>query len=343
MSPALKLDGRLPALGLPLAREEIDANHFFSPSRRRARPIPTVRSGATFMTSCPANSAGSYPILVSGLAISAVTSKRRLRNSGTPGVIDAAAAQHDARERTGLARRAQVGLRAFERRRDAFARLLDHRHHVDARAALAAYRRGRLGLAEVELALRALDERVAAHLEILGEVRHAALHDVDVGDLGPDVQDGDHVVGPEVVVGRQRVLRRERVHVHDQRLQAGLADQVAEGHHHVLLGRHQQHLHLLGIVRRRAEDLEVERHVVDVVRDVLLGFPVDRLLRVLRRELVHGDLLHDHGASADRRHDVARLDAARLEQVGHRVRHQLTVHDFPVHDRFGERRARCPS
>jgi len=55
----LETEDRL-ALGLALPREQIDADHFFSPSRRKASPIPTVRRGATFMTSCPANSAGSY-------------------------------------------------------------------------------------------------------------------------------------------------------------------------------------------------------------------------------------------------------------------------------------------
>mgnify|MGYP003693658283 CR=1 FL=1 len=145
----------------------------------------------------------------------------------------------------------------------------------------------------------------AADLEVLGEVGHAALHDVDVGDLGPDVEDRDDLLGREVVVGLERVLGRERVDVHDQRLQPGLADQVAERHHHVLLGRDQQHLHLLGIVRRGAQDLEVERDVVDVVGHVLLGLPVDGLLRVLAGELVHGDLLDDHRAAAHRGDDAA--------------------------------------
>jgi hypothetical protein len=75
---------------------------------------------------------------------------------------------------------------------------------------------------------------------------------------------------------------------------------------------------------------------------VLLGLPVDRLLRVLGRELVHRDLLHDHGAPAHRGDDVAVADAARLEQVRDRVRHQLTVHDLAVDDRFRERLRDAP-
>ena len=119
----------------------------------------------------------------------------------------------------GLAGGAQVGLRAIERESPG----CSHACSITGATSSPTLDSPRTTAAasdwlEVELALRvASTKRVAAELQVLGEVRHAALGDVDVGDLGADVEDRDHLVGAEVVVGLERVLRRERVHVDDQR------------------------------------------------------------------------------------------------------------------------------
>ena len=109
--------------------------------------MPTVRRGATFKTSWPANRLGSYSIFASGFAISAGTLKRRLRKSAKPGRQGAAAAQHDARDRARLTGGAQVGLRPLERHRETLAGVLDHRHHLETGARFAAHHRRGLGLA----------------------------------------------------------------------------------------------------------------------------------------------------------------------------------------------------
>src|SRR5262249_53774957 len=84
--PDLEVDLNRPALGLLLAGQEIDADHRLSPWRRNASPMPTVSSGATFITSWPAKRPGSYWMRASGFTMSAGTWKRRLRKSVMPGV-----------------------------------------------------------------------------------------------------------------------------------------------------------------------------------------------------------------------------------------------------------------
>ena len=59
------------------------------------------------------------------------------------------------------------------------------------------------------------------------------------------------------------------------------------------------------------EDLEVEVHLVDVERDVLLGLPADRLVELLAGHARQADLLHDHRVAGDRGRDLLGLDAAR--------------------------------
>ncbi len=106
---------------------------------------------------------------------------------------------------------------------------------------------------------------------------------------------------------------------------------------------------------RPLEDLVVEVDVVDVERDVLLGFPVDRLGQLGLAHHRQADALDDHGVTRQRGRDRRRgLDPAALEQPLDRLRDQLGVHDRAVDDRLrGQRlpaelrdlvaRGPCPS
>ena len=55
----------------------------------------------------------------------------------------------------------------------------------------------------------------------------------------------------------------------------------AKVEHHVLLGRHQQHLHLLGVAASAPRISKSSETSLMSYGHVLLGLPVDRLLRVL--------------------------------------------------------------
>ena len=236
-----------------------------------------------------------------------------------------------------VSRRLEIGDRAVELHREILAGGLDDGSDVDGlAAALAPQRVQRVRLAHVVAALDAFDERVRADREVLREVRNLVLHDVHVGDLGADVHQSDDLIAPEVVVRFDAVLDGEGVHVDDDRREPRFADDVGVVLDHLLLRGDQQHLHLL-LVHVGIDDLKIERDVVDVVGNVLLGLPLDRFLRVFLAQAVHEDLLHDDRASRDGRDDGAVPDLAGFEQVGDRLVHQLTVHDLPVHDSLGKR------
>ena len=101
------------------------------------------------------------------------------------------------------------------------------------------------------------------------------------------------------------LLRRVGLDVHHPRLQAGgLGDRHAVLDLFLARGG-DQHLDLVGVVGRRAEDLEVEVDLVERERDVLVGLGLDRELEVLL--LLAGgddDLLGDHHRRGQRQGDV---------------------------------------
>ena len=110
----------------------------------------------------------------------------------------------------------------------------------------------------------------------------------------------------------ERLLRRVGLDVHDPRLEPGGfgdGDPILDL---FLARRGDQHLDLVGVVRRRAEDLEIEVDLVERERDVLVGLGLDRQLEVFL--LLAGgddDLLGDHhgGGQGDRDVAVAAAEA----------------------------------
>ena len=111
----------------------------------------------------------------------------------------------------------------------------------------------------------------------------------------------------------ERLLRRVRLDVHDPRLQSrgfGDGDPVLDL---FLARRGDQHLDLVGVVRRGAEDLEVEVDLVERERDVLVGLGLDRQLELLL--VLAGrddDLLGDHHGGRQRQRHVAVAGAEAL-------------------------------
>jgi len=197
-----------------------------------------------------------------------------------------------------------------------------------------------LSLAQVEPALHRFDEVHTADREILGIKRRATSNDVDVGQLRAHVHQRHHLFRSKVVVHADRVLNRERLDVEHAGVEARFANQIGVGHQHFALGRHEQDLHLLG-VRAAVKNLKIEAHFVDVVGNVLLGFPLDGFARVLGRHAVHSDLLHDHRATRNRGCDVLDLEMLGFKEVLNRFHDELAVHDLAVHDRFRQQGGRA--
>jgi hypothetical protein len=86
------------------------------------------------------------------------------------------------------------------------------------------------------------------------------------------------------------------------------------------------------------DQLVVERHVLDVERDVLLGLPVDGLGELFLRHLGQADLLDDDRVPRDAGGDLVRLDLVGAEEPLDRVDDGARVHDGPVDDRLGRQR-----
>ena len=119
-----------------LEGHQVDADHL-SPTFLRASPMPTVRNGATVSRVLIAEEGAVE--LDAGERIRRPRSGPRSGStgSGTSPGVSAAPPHSMMREMSaGLAGRAQVGLRALERRRQALAGLLDDRNHVDVAADL---------------------------------------------------------------------------------------------------------------------------------------------------------------------------------------------------------------
>ena len=88
-------------------------------------------------------------------------------------------------------------------------------------------------------------------------------------------------------------------------------------------------------VARGVEDLVVEVDVLDVERDVLLGFPVDRLGQLGLGHHRQRDLLDDHRVARERGGDLLGLDLPALEQPAHGGGDGGAVDDRAVDDAVG--------
>ena len=103
--------------------------------------------------------------------------------------------------------------------------------------------------------------------------------------LAPAFSSTTTALGLEPVVQLVGVLQREGVDVDDDRRAARLRDDAGVVGNLFLLGGDQQHFHRALRIGAAAgiENLVVQIDVLDVEGDVLLGFPVDRLVELARR------------------------------------------------------------
>ena len=99
-----------------------------------------------------------------------------------------------------------------------------------------------------------------------------------------------------------------------------------------LPGRDEQDLHLARVIPRVVEELYVDVHIVDVERDVLLRFPLNRLLEFLHRHQRQVDPLDDHRVARDRYHRLFGLHASLVDQSPDGVDHSARVHHRTIDD-----------
>src|SRR5882762_1001288 len=150
-----------------------------------------------------------------------------------------------------------------------------------------------------------------------------------------DVGDRDVLVlaaaGQRLHHQRQGRLLREGLDVHHQRLEAGEMRDRDTVLDLLLACGGDQHLLILGVVRRRAERLEIQIHFLERERNVLvrLAFDLDFEL-VLAQPRGHHDLLGDHRAGRHRHRDVLGARAEALVRALHRIGCLLEVADVAV-------------
>jgi hypothetical protein len=179
-------------------------------------------------------------------------------------------------------------------------------------------------------------EVVAGKVDFTGEVGRAAEEDVDVGLVGPDVEQRDRAVGILLVEGAaarelESVADREGVDVDDRRLQAQAVEQADVVLDQRALHGYEQHAHLVlrrldqVIVRQR---LAVHDDILDVEGDVLVRFVADGVAQVLLRHARHGQVAHDHGLAVDRGHHALRVEGVFAQHLEDRVRTLLLAQDF---------------
>src|SRR5262245_42962493 len=186
-------------------------------------------------------------------------------NVAEEGHARAAARQHRVIDAVGVARGLQERDRALDTHRDVGGRFGDDLAEairiVDARRTREQALRFVEG--DTQLTLHRFHEHVAADTQVAREVRNVVLDDVDVGDVGADVDKAHDASRAGAFGGFHRVLNGERVDVDDDRVQPRVLHDPRVRGDHFLLGGDQQNLHL---VRAHVliEDLEVEAHVVDI-------------------------------------------------------------------------------
>jgi hypothetical protein len=123
--------------------------------------------------------------------------------------------------------------------------------------------------------------------------------DVDVDRAGARIQQDDRLARLDAVVDLEGVLQGEGIDVNDDGRAASLCDHPGVISDLLLLGRHQEDVHRVAAAAGVApvHDLIVEVDVLDVERDVLLGFPVDRLGELRVGHHRQRDLLDDDGVA----------------------------------------------
>ena len=219
-------------------------------------------------------------MLANGLAMTVATPARLATSSSMPGSSGAAAGEHDLVDLVVRRRREEELQRAGDLERERLHERLQHVVVVVLRQPLVLLRRLGFLRRQVERPLDVLRQLVAAERLVAGEQELVVAQHVEVRHVRADVDQRDVLVAPVRGQRRrdqaERFLRRVGLDVHHARLQArGLGDRDAVLD--LLLARGgDQHLDLVGIVRRRAEDLEVEVDLVERERDVLVGLGLDR-------------------------------------------------------------------
>jgi hypothetical protein len=188
---------------------------------------------------------------------------------------------------------------------------------------------------QAESLLELLHHEVGSRGDVPREVRSTVAKNGQIGAVAADVHQGDDLVTRSANRGLESVLDREGIDVDDVRLQLGIPQEFDVLLDHFLAGGDQENLHLIGadIV---VDDLEVERDVVDVERDVLLRLPQNGFPSVRLRHLVHQDLLDDDRASADGTHDPVLGNASATDALANGLHHHVPVHDLTVHDGLGQ-------
>ncbi len=132
---------------------------------------------------------------------------------------------------------------------------------------------------KIQFLLHGFGIRVAASRDVAREDRLRTGEDVDVDGAGAGIEQRDDAGGVETVIHLERVLQREGIDVHDEGRLAGLGDDARIRGDLVFLRGDEQHVHAALALGPGAgiEDFVVERDVLDVEGDVLLGFPEDRV------------------------------------------------------------------
>ena len=219
-------------------------------------------------------------MLANGLAMTVVTPARFATSSSMPGQQRAAARQHDLVDLVVGGRREEELERARDLERQRFHERLQHVGVVVLREALALLRRLGFVRRQVERPLDVVGQLVAAERLVAGEQELVVAQHVEVRHVGADVDQGDVLVAP--ARGQRRrdelesLLHRVGLDVHHPRLQAGGLGDGDPVLDLFLAGGRDQHLGLLGIVRRRADGLEVEVDLVEREGDVLVGLGLDQ-------------------------------------------------------------------
>ncbi len=129
------------------------------------------------------------------------------------------------------------------------------------------------------------------------------------------------------------VLEGKRVDIDHDGLAARLFDHQHELVDAIALGRDEHDVHFAAFLVL-IENSEIEVHVVDVERDVLLGLPHDRFAQLVLGHAWHGDAAHDDGVSGNRRGDAGALDLVVVEEIADDLGDVTGAHNCTLDDRF---------
>ena len=273
-----------------------------------ASPVATLASGASFSTmlaSVPVPTS----IRLNGFARITSIPHWAARNSWRPGIRAQPPERIDPLDALVLGGGAEVVERPLDLLADFLRDQVQDRLHLDPahRPLLAAHDGLGLGRGQVEPLRDRRGVLPPADEDVAGVHVHPALQDVRVRGLVPDVHEGHDLVALSRLVVLVLRLEREDVDVHHHDVQPAGFDHVRVALDLALLHGDQHHFELGPVL---PEDLEVDVHVVDVERDVLLGLPADGLTELALGHLREVDALGDDGAAGDADDRFGGLDAA---------------------------------